>query len=794
MLLHYVKPAVRYVRKHWSTSMINIAGLSLSITVATLISVWVSNESSYDNYQPGAGKIYLLKNYWQIDKNPVWIEENSFYPLADAITQSVPEVEAVTQMEKIMAGDLTLNVHHNLFKEDSGIRVDKNWFTLFHFNFLSGNAASLYERPNSVILTETKAKQLFGNTDCLYQQIRVDTITYTVTGILQNNPLNSNFQFDVIFPFGDKQDMENWLYLWNRMFVKLKSSAQESTAVQKINNIIKKNSKAEGEIKATLLPLLKMHSDTGFAYSAFKHVDAKLIYFFAVLAACLLIVAALNYINLTLAAASKRIKELAIRKITGASRMQLFFQVMTDSLVIILFSMLLSLALLYPGFQLLQKFTGQAFAFHPLEKRTFLPLICIPFMLLLLAGIYPAIKLSAFKPEAFFSGRKFSGFANIKIEKFIFFIQFAFSMFMVIAVITIYRQLDFIQNQATTFNRKQVFMLKIPPIKFTEKENREEKNQEYILSSLKNELLHAAGVEHVSRTDISSLENENSTTSNGIDWEGKPESFEPDYISYSIDADLDKIVHFQLVKGRWFSENDLSDKENVILNETAIKQFGLQEPILGKRFNKGIIIGIAKDFFHQDLHSKIGPLVIRTGKPRVSNFIIQARPGMTGIALEESKKIWKSRFPSAIFDYRFDEDEFTSLYAGDRKLLSLNSIISGISIFLSCMGLLAMTIFLTEKRTKEIGIRKVLGATDLDIVVLLMGNFLLPVCFAFLVAASLGWWTMHKWLENYAYRIPFNSGICLLAGLVSVGIAALTIGFRVIRSAGANPADAIRAE
>ena len=794
MLKNYFKTAWRSIITQRLNSLVNIGSLAVAMTAVVIIVIWVQNELSFDNYHKDADSIFLLKNYWKIDKNETWIDEDSYYPMAAAIGRSVPEAALVTRMNKIAKNDLTLTVNGKRFREDAGMYADSNWFKVFKYSFIRGNAQAFSSNHAGVVLTESKATQLFGTADVIGNRLQIGSAVFSVQAVVKDNPVNSSFQYNVILPFYTTDyDLSDWLYLRCRTFVKLRPTTNTAKVEGAIDAILKANNKADGSITTTLLPLRKMHFDNDFQRSAFPHGNSKTVTIFSALAFLLLLAAATNYVNLIVARTGVRVKEISIRKINGATRLNLFIQMMAECVVTSLLALLLTIMLVYLCTPLLKTFTGTNFIANLVSPAVAIILFGTVISVILLTGIYPALLLSSFKPVNLFGGINVLGLKNTAFKKVLVTAQFALAVFMIIASVVVYRQLTFIQTQDIAYNRAQVFTVLVPFSSFDFSKKGEDEKVESLLSSVKQDLLSKSQVEAVSRSSVSPV-NENFTTSNGIDWDGKPRDAEPSYVSYDADADIAKIMHFKMVEGRWFDEKKMTDKNNYVLNETAVKQFGIKEPVTGKRFNKGVIIGVAKDFFYQSMHDKIGPVVINTGHANSFNFIIKTKPGQAKKALEATKAVYNKFFPGQFFDYSFADEEFDALYKNDQKALTFTMIFSGLSILICSMGLLGMTVFMAEQRRKEIGIRKVLGATVTSIVALLSKGTMQLVLISTAIASPIAWWAMNKWLQDYAYRVNISGWVFAIAGAAAVVIALATIGHQAIKSATANPVKSLRTE
>jgi len=795
------KHAFRSIASQRLNSFINIGSLAVAMTAVIIIVVWVQNELSFDSFHKDADRVYFVKNYDVLDKKETWVEENSFYPLAEAMQRTLPGVEMVTHIDRAYPGGLTFNINGNLYQPDHAVFVDSNWFSVFNYSFIAGNASSFYAHPNSIVLTESRAKALFGKTDAVSSSIKIDSVQYTVRAVIKDNPTNSSFQYDVILSpekeIGTKEKLDDenrWYYRSWKTFVKLKPGINGAQLVGKINTIIKANNKNPDEIYVNLLPLKNLHMDNTFTSSSIKHGNSKTVTIFSVLALLLLLAAAINYVNLTVARTGVRLKEMSIRKINGATRLHLFMQMMAETVVTCVLALALTVLLAYLAFPFLKMFTETNFVFNPFSPRVILILAGTLVSIILLTGIYPALLLSSFSPVSLFRGMNVLGTTNSGFKKALVTAQFALAVFMINSAIVVYRQLTFIQTQDVAYNRSQVLNVQVPYNAFDFSQKGAQEKQEAVLTAVKQELLAKNQIQVVSRTDLPSLVNNNYTTAGGLSWDGMPEDFKPSYISFSTDADINNILHLKMAAGRWFDDNNTADKQNIVLNETAVKEFGLKEPVIGKRFNKGVIIGVVKDFFYKSLHEKIDAVVMKTGSARAGNFMIEAKPGKTKEVLAITEATWKKYFPGTIFSYTFTDEEFDKLYNNDQKALTFTMIFSSLSILICCMGLLGMTVFMAEQRRKEIGIRKVLGATVAGIVTLVSKDFLKLVLVSIVVASPVAWYAMNNWLQDYAYRINISVWVFVIAGVVAVVIAIATIAHQAVKAALANPVKSLRTE
>jgi len=679
-----------------------------------------------------------------------------------------------------------------------GIYIDKNWFNVFHYEFIEGNPQLFFSHPNSLILTESKAKKLFGKTDIVGSNLQIDSTQYIVQAVIKDNPVNSSFQFDLLLPIEVKLNTKTeldeanyWGNLSFKTFVKLRPETDAAKTSNKINALFKSNTYHQYKLTASLLPLKSMHFENDFPWSAFTHGNIRTVKIISMLAVLLLLAASINYVNLSVARAGLRSKEMSVRKIVGANRKQLFLQLMSESILTSILALVITIILVKFCLPFFNAFTGMKFTFNPLEPHLAMVLFGTLLTVIVLTGIYPALLLSSFNPLSLFRGTGIFQVKDSILRKVLVVGQFTLAVIMIIGAIVVYKQFVFIQQQKTGYNRSQVFTIQIPSKKLSQIDR---ENWAGFLHPIKHELLAQSQIKHVTQMNMESIVNYTYATAGGIDWDGKDPDYNPSYVDFSADADFNKIMNFKFVEGHWFDEKNVSDQKNIILNETAVKQFGFKEPVIGKRFKNGRIIGVVKDFYYKSMHEKIGPVVIRMEEPFISSFMIETYPGKATSALQTAHKIWKKYFPDASFIYTFLDEEFDKLYRDDKRTLSFTMVFCGISILLSCIGLLGMAVLASQQRRKEIGIRKVLGATVPGIVTLLSKDFLKLVIIAIVIASPIAWWAMSKWLQDFAYRVNISWWIFVVAGALTMIIALATVSFQAIKAAIANPVKSLRTE
>lgn len=818
MLKNYFKIAWRNLLRQKTFSLINIGGLAVAMTAAVLIMMWVQNETSFDRYHPDADRIYLVKNQLQTGMEKtggkqIFVSENSPAPLPGALKNQVAGVELVAYAKPTRENEFTLRIGDQALPLETSLYVDSNWFSMFRYKFVAGSPESFFSHPHSIALTVSKARQLFGTKDVTGQPLLIDTTAFIVRAVIADNPINSSMQFNLLLPIDADHSINRnyWHDLNYKTFVRLGEGVDPGQLPGQINRIYKA-SREEDNLSAALLPLSDLRFDRESLHSAFKHVSGKTVQIFRVLAMLLLVVASVNYVNLAVARAGVRSKELGIRKISGADRRTLFLQLLTESLLTSLLSMAVTLLLVWALMPWFNAYTGMPFTFKLLLTRQTLivpgTLLCV----ILLTGIYPAFLLSAFNPVKLLTGNNLFAFRGADRRKVLVVGQFALTVIMILAAITVLRQLAFIQQQDPGYDRSQVFTVQIPDkdqwkVKYSDFESweafvaEEERVQEgrwQYLQLIKQELQSRTSIAHVAGMFQKTVQDNSHTSSGGLDWEGRPEDFNPEKVNFYVDADMNDIMGWEVVRGRWFHKNSIADRNNFILNETAVREFGLPEPVIGMPMgfgrSEGRVVGIVRDFHHKSMHEKIDPVVIVLRPVSSKSLVIESTEGQAAAALQAARAIMNEHFPAQPFIYQFLDEEFEELYRRDRRALTFIMIFSGLCVLLSCLGLLGMAIFSARRRTREIGIRKTLGASVAGMVALLTKEFIRLVLIAILIATPLAWYAMNRWLQDFAYRIELQWWMFVVAGLLALIVALLTVSLQSVKAALANPVKSLRAE
>jgi putative ABC transport system permease protein len=789
MLRNFLLTAWRSLRKNTSASFLNIFGLSAGMTAAVLIFIWVHNETSFDAYHPDAKNIYRLTTYWGSSK---WTFETAPLALEMPIKSGFPDVLTVTAL-KTYPASLTTHLNTELLLERHCAYVDSNWFSFFHYDFVRGDAASFFRNPFSLLLTESKARVYFGDRDPIGKTIRIDTADYRVAAVVKDNPANSSFQFDMLMPVNawladpghqkDDFDAGNFNYL---LFLKLRPDTHPDNVAKAITSLYNSMINNKEDI-LSLTPLKDIHFETDLTFpdGGIEHGNRKAVDIFTILGILILIIACINYINLTTARASTRAKEVGVRKIVGAGRRSLFLQFTVETLLVSCGSVLITVFFIWLLTPFLRELTGRDYI-TPLKSAATWSIIGLTLLTAtLLNSIYPALLMASFRPLNVLKGMTILNFRDAWLRRGLVVLQFTFSIFLIAGTIIIQRQLSYIQHLDAGYNRSQTFEFRLPWKHLGQAEN------------IKHDLSSVSSIADLATANESIVDMQ-SSNSGSADWDGHDSSFKATVFKFSPDEDFGRVMGIQLREGRWFDRSRPEDEHNFILNETAINEFNIHKPVLGQRFtfqgDTGKIIGVAKDFYFTSLHEKIGPFVFFHPTHGHPTIYVTTQPGQIPAALAAARAVWKRNITDAPFDYKFLDEEFNNLYKADAKVSTLILLFSVIAILISCLGLIGLAAFTAQRRTREIGIRKVLGATMSNIITLLSWEFMRLVLFSVLIATPIAWWAANLWLRDFAYHIPLGGWTFALAGAIAIGIALLTVSSQSVKAASANPAKNLRTD
>ncbi|HXB90827.1 MAG TPA: ABC transporter permease [Puia sp.] len=789
MIKNFFKIAIRNLWKQKGYSFLNIFGLAMGMTCSLLILLWIRDEKSVDNFHAKGSRLYSVYERQSYDGK---IESGYFTPgvLAPEMKRVLPDVEMASGFT--WRNENTFQVGDKILKE-FGSCADSNFFEMFSYPLLQGNAANALLTPVSVAISRKMAADFFGDPRAaIGKTIRYENKkNFTVTAVFENLPDNTTDKFDYIINWAAFLDENSWAKSWGnngpRTFLLLRADADPALFEKKITNFLDTYNKEMG--KGFHVQLGMQRFGNVYLHGHFK--DGKIeggriayTQLFSIIAIFILLIACINFMNLTTARSVKRAKEIGIRKVVGALRGALIRQFIGEAVLLSLFAVILAMAmviLVLPGFN---QMTGKQIHFPYGSSSFWLSLGGLTLLTGAISGSYPAFFLSSFQPIMVLKGTlKFSSGATWFRQGLVIF-QFILSIVLIVGTIVVSNQVNYVQSINLGYDRDNLVYIPLDGDLVAK------------YSLLKESALQLPGVAEVSRLSQTPTDIENGTY--GVDWDGKDPNSKPMFTNVSAGYEFAKTMKLQFIAGREFSRDFPTDSVGYILNEVALKKTGYKDPI-GKSLTfwgkKGKIIGIVKDFHFMSLHDPINPLIIHFGeKEDYGNAIVRVQAGKTKEALAGLEKICKELNPKFPYTYSFSDEEYRKLYTSEATVHKLSRCFAGLAIFISCLGLLGLAMFTAEQRTKEFGIRKVLGAGGTTLFALLSKDFLILVLIAFVFATPLAWWAMNTWLHGFAYRVDIGWWVFLLAGLLALMIALVTVSFQAIKVAVANPVRSLRSE
>jgi putative ABC transport system permease protein len=785
MFKNYLKVALRNIRRHKGYSFINIAGLAIGMACCILILLWVQDELSYDRFHENAGDIYrVIQDIKFTDHSTTWAITQG--PLGPSLKTDFPEIINAT---RITWRRFRLTYNDESFDEVIGM-ADGSIFEMFTFPLLKGDPTNALSDPHSIVVTEEMAEKYFGHEDPLGKIIKADNQwDFQVTGIMKKVPHNSHLQFDFLIPFIFGRELnytvDNWRNSQFRTYVQLQEGVPSQEVIQKISGYLYEKPTLEKDAKLNLQPLTRIHLYSNYEFDT-AHGDITYVTIFSIIAFFILLIACINFMNLATARSGNRAKEVGMRKVAGAQKTDIIRQFYGESILlafIALFVALLMVWLLLPTFnnlaakELSLDVSGNLLAL--------LGLLGITLLAGIISGSYPALFLSAFQPGKILKGSLRSGSKGSAFRKILVVFQFTLTILLIICTIVVYNQLNFMRNMKLGYDKEYMIY----------KGMRGDVRAKF--DSVKNELLQNPNILGV--TASSNVPTYGYSFSNSLwRWEGQNPDEENLMRAVFVDLDYFKTFGIEIVEGRSYSKEFPTDAtEAIMVNEEAVKVMGMESPI-GKRLSIGNnnfkIIGVVKNYHFRSLRQKIDPLILIYAPSQ--SWVLFARLKSENIpkTLGYMENIWKEFAPAHPFNYRFLDEALDSLYRSEQRIGTLLRYFSILAIFISCLGLFGLASFMVEQRTKEIGIRKVLGASVSNIALLLSREFTKWVLLANIIAWPAAYYAMHKWLQSYAYSTNIALWSFFLSGTLALVIATVAVSYQSIKAAVANPADSLRYE
>lgn len=804
MLTNYFKIAFRAIRRQKGYSAINIIGLALGISVCALIALWVKDELSFDRYHANADRTYRVDGDIKFQGQAFSLAVSP-PPLVPTLKSEFPEIEDATRF--LANGTWNFTVENKTFREEQVAYSDPSVFNVFSVPFVSGNGVQALTQPFSMVLTEEVAQKYFGNENPIGKSLKGDNNKmYTVGAVIKRFPSNSHIRFNVLISMVSYEDSKSggWVSNNYNSYLLLKRGVQPDAVTKKFPDIVRKyiapvlerdmhisydKFLKEGNLfRYYLFPLTSIHLHSGNKLGEISpNGSIQYVWVFSGVAAFVLLIACVNFMNLSTARAANRAKEVGIRKTLGSQRVQLVAQFLAESSLMVMCALTIAFCVVEAVLPSFNDLSGKELLRSMLLKPDFIGMLSVLFVVVsLLAGAYPAFVLSAFQPVKVLKGDKSSGSKNKNLRSTLVVVQFTASVALVIGTLVIFNQLQYIQTKNLGFNREQVLLVDDPVTL-----------PDGSALRFRQEVSRIAGVKNAT---VSNYLPTGGWRNNSVLFTGK-DNLSASVQQWNVDADYVPTLGMEIVQGRNFSSAFASDSLGVIINQTAAKKFFGAENPLGKtvrtpnesRKEIYTVIGVVKDFHFESLRETIQPLVMFYGTT-FGGTAIRFNATETSSVLAQVESTWKRLTPQKPFEYKFMDDSFRAIYKSEQRIGAILGVFTALAIAIACLGLFGLAAFTAEQRTKEIGIRKVLGASVASIIGLLSKDFLKLVGIAIVVAVPLAWYGMSAWLQDFAYRVELSWWMFALSGVCAVVISFVTVAGQALRVARSNPVQSLKYE
>lgn len=782
MLRNYLLTALRNIRKNKGYVFINISGLSVGMACFIFILLWVQDELSYDTFHTNTNNLYRVVDYEQYSNGEEFRFAVNAPDLAGILKQKYPEIEEVVRYT--LRGERVVQYGEKRFTEERLTFTDPSFLEIFSFPLKEGDKENVLEDPHSLVITEEIAQKYFGNDNPIGKTLRIDNnVDFHVTGILKNIPSNSHLQFDFIAPFKTIKEFgyptEGWNSYYLGTYVLLKDNSDAVELSKKIKNLVPEYDE-NAIVELSLQPVKDIHLYSS-DFMETGQGDIQYVYIFSLIAGFVLLTACINFMNLSTARSGKRAKEVGLRKSVGAGRRELIFQFYNESMFMSFIALILALIIVVIFMPLFNSISGKELELSIVKNFSiFMMLIATAVITGLISGSYPAFFLSAFQPVKVLSGNLSSGKRGNLFRKVLVSFQFVLTISLIIGTVVINKQLHFIRNQKLGYDKEQLISI---PLKgdLGEKTDR-----------LRNELVRNKDVVNVSA--VSYLPSRVRASFIVDNWEGhNPDEQFLSHLLYS-DYELENTLNFEMAEGRYYSKEFVTDtSDGIVINQAAVKVMGMENPI-GKSYLGRKIIGVIKDFHFRSLHTKIGPLTVVFQPSNYNFLLVKVKSTNMTTTLDDINKTWTYVAPQFPFEFDFLDANIDAEYKSDYRIEDIINSFTALIIFIACLGLLGLASYTAEQRTKEIGIRKVLGSSISSIIILLTKEFSKWILIANIIAWPVAYFAMRSWLERFAYRTDLDLWIFLSSGVIALVVAVLTVSYQAIKAALANPVKSLRVE
>ena len=802
MFKNYFKTAYRNLMRNKSYAFINTVGLAVGIAACFLIFLVIRFESSFDDFHPKKDNIYRVATEFN-GADGVSYSDGVAFPVADGIRLDFPQIKEVASIFK-QGGQITVEGNakeQKKLKEDEFYYAEPEFFSMFNFPWLIGSAKTSLNNPNSAVLTQATAEKYFGNwRSAIGKTIKHENKDlYTITGVIKNIPFNSDFPLSVIVPYSAlqhtyvKDNLTDWVSTYGGAytFVVLPHELSVSKFNAQLKTFAKKHKPAEYSQDAYIAqPLKEMHYDDRFGNYRYHTFSHSLITALSLIGLFLMVIACVNFINLATAQAVNRSKEVGVRKVLGSNRSQLAMQFLGETAFIVLVALMIAVLIAYAALPFLNKLLGTHISINFFTDPSLLLFtLTVAVIVTILSGIYPSMILSGFNPITALKSKVTAKMVGgISLRRGLVVLQFSIAHILIIGMFIVVSQMNFFRNASLGFDKAAIITVPLPG----------DSTNHVKTDYMRNNLLANSNITNVSFSFATPSSDGNWNSDFKFDHSPKTTDFSAN-LKWA-DPEYFKTFNLKFVAGRPYYPSDTVHE--FVVNETLLKKLGIRNPqdAIGKQINfwngdkVANIVGVIRDFNAYSLREPMAPVVMSTWKDVYQTISLKIKPGSEKAVLPYVEKLWKSTFPDYVYEYKFLDKTIENFYKQEDQLSQLYKIFAAIAIFISCLGLYGLVSFMALQRTREVGIRKVLGASARNIIYLLSKEFTLLIIIAFAIAAPIAWFIMHKWLQNYTYRIPLSASIFILAIISSVVIAWITVAQRAIKAAIANPVKSLRTE
>ena len=785
MFRHIFLISYRNFKKYKSSFFINLIGLSSGLACSLLIYLWVSDELSVDKFHEHNARLFQVMEHQQYS-GELMTTTSTPGLLGEALMEEIPEVEYGATTSWI--NKQTLSIDEHSIKAD-GFHVAEHFFKIFSYPLIQGDPGQVLKDQKSMVISESLAMSLFGTTDDVvgkqvdYQHRK----TYIVTGVFENVPSNSSYQFDYVIHFEEFKDENEWVLSWGNngppTFVLLRKGSDYQAVSEKIKDFVAEKDEDDSNVSLFLTPYSDRYLHGSYTNGVQDGGRIEYVQLFSAIAIFILVIACINFMNLSTARASRRAREVGIKKAVGAQKSSLILQHLGESTIITIISLIVAILFVVLFLPEFNQITGKQISFEWTPTLMF-TILCITIFTGLLSGSYPALYLSSIRAIVVLKGELKGSLGELWARRGLVVFQFALSVMLIVSVIVVYKQVDFVQNKNLGYNNDNLIRFPI--------EGKIEENTETFI----NELKKIPGIKAASSVGHS-LIGQNSNTS-GLNWPGKNPEERILFENVRANYDLIETLGIEMAQGRSFSREFSTDTMKLLINEAGLKIMNLENPVgehivLWEEYDLEII-GIIKDFHFQSLHNEVNPMFIVLRPDNTWNIVARIAAGQEKETLARLDDFYREFNPGFTFDFSFMDEEYARQYAAEQRVSTLSSYFAGIAILISCLGLFGLAAFTTERRLKEIGIRKILGSSNIQIIRLLTSDFSKMVTIAIVIALPLSYYMVDKWISDFAYRIKLEWWFFIGAGVLTMLVVWITVGLQTYKASRVNPAQCLRDE